>query len=146
MSQRPDILNCLLPLFQLVNSNQIHCIEANHHRAVPILELKKYLLECEEKIQQNNQHQKLEQKEFNSIDLVNQQTNDNIEENIKICEFELNFNKEITDNHLKKLHTILTESLKLALNDNEILVICGTAFIMSDVRYLLGIIDSRDNI
>ena len=159
MSQRPDIINCLLPLFKVVkSSNQIHCIEANHHRASPSIELKGYLLQCEQQFQES-QCKKSKNKNFGDLNLridknetqhtrETNESNDNIEENIKSCQFDfkLNNNHDISDLHLGKLSSILIDSLQLASNDDEILVICGSAFIMSDIRYLLGIGDSRDDI
>lgn len=40
----------------------------------------------------------------------------------------------------------LREALKLASQREEMVVVCGTAFIMSDVRFLLGIVEPRDEI
>lgn len=50
---------------------------------------------------------------------------------------------------IQPLRTVLKEALMLAAGttsteEQEVLVVCGTAFIMSDVRYLLGVEEPRD--
>lgn len=63
----------------------------------------------------------------------------------KACSF--NLDESLLSPSLAPIRNVLAHVLKLASERDEIVVVCGTTFIMSDVRnLLLGIMEPRDEI
>jgi hypothetical protein len=107
-------------LFCVVNNTQM--IQANHYRAVSPSELATIVKDVA-----------TEGKAFNTT---------NIEGNLQNTESKL-------DNVCPSVIEALMRAISLARtsqnNDNDIVVVCGTSFIMAEARAALGIIEAREN-
>jgi hypothetical protein len=91
-----------------------------------VIELKRLCIECE------NHNKQIESFEPNtSLQFFGQES--------KMCHLDLDPSLPESSNR-----DTLIEAFKLASEREEMVIICGSAFIMSDVRNLLGIKEPRD--
>jgi hypothetical protein len=160
MSARPDLDNCLRPLLSLVPSSQIHClevtltpsclsllsplIEARNSRAVPAEELKNLLFQLEnESDREGSREEPAHSRKGESMDpLFDAEGRPS-----KHCSFHLGEAVPSTvPDAILPIRRVLLEAVSLAVERKEVLVVCGTAFIMADVRSLLGIDEPRDEL
>lgn len=128
MSSDKDVQNCLNHLNEFLHGDvsRIYCTAAEHVRAIPTKELRRLLL----KISPTDF-------EFSNHDgEINLALHNAIRDSIS----EFNSNTDITNLSFEPVSNV-----ELTSPTTNLVVVCGTAFIMSEVRAKIGILEPRDS-
>mmetsp|Transcript_451 Transcript_451/g.852 ORF Transcript_451/g.852 Transcript_451/m.852 type:complete len:473 (+) Transcript_451:168-1586(+) len=131
MSRRPDLRNCIEPLVTILKPQHIYCVEAPHPRAVPENELRDLISELSaQQVESNDTPPGGPTEEERAL-------------------LSGSFGQEVTARRASSknndsVHKGVKEALS-ACKEGEIVIVCGTAFIMADARYAIGVVEPRDS-
>jgi hypothetical protein len=125
-----------LPLFSPSSLPLSLSHQARNSRAVSAEELKRLLSDLESEVDHNSI----------LVDDAPLARTIRTNPNPKHCSFHLDEVPPLIPPATFQIRRVVAEAITLSAQQREVLVVCGTAFIMSDVRALLGIQEPRDDL
>lgn len=130
MSADKDVRNCLISLLELVdNVDQIYCVAARHPRAMSAVDLEHLIYE----IAQSTYPSKLTRMSASTSDETETNNTDSI-----IPEY------EYSNIRLGLRRAMSSAAADSSGSNRPLILVCGSAFIMSEARAELGIVEPKD--